>query len=63
MRPGTGRQRYVLQQYRDRGWRSVGGVRTTVSRGYLTRTVRAKGAMFWIWYPVDLATSPLVRVS
>jgi hypothetical protein len=64
VRPGTGRQRYVLQQYRDGGWRSVGGVRTTTSRGFLTRAVRAgKGAMFRIWYPVDRATSPLVRVS
>jgi hypothetical protein len=64
VRPGTGRQRYVLQQYRNGGWRSVGGVRTTTSRGFLTRTVRAgKGATFRIWYPVDRATSPLVRVS
>ena len=64
VRPGTGRQRYVLQQYRDGGWRGVGGIRTTTSRGFLTRTVRAgKGAKFRIWYPVDRATSPLVQVS
>ena len=64
VRPGTGRQRYVLQQYRDGGWRAVGGIRTTTSRGFLTRTVRAgKGAKFRIWYPVDRATSPLVQVS
>ena len=64
VRPGQGRQRYVLQQYRSGAWRAVGGVRTTSSGGFLTRTVRAgKGAKFRIWYPLDRVTSPLVRVS
>jgi hypothetical protein len=64
VRPGTGEQRYILQQFRNGAWRSVGGLRTTSSRGFLTRAVRAgKGAMFRIWYPADRATSPLLRLS
>jgi hypothetical protein len=64
VRPGTGKQRYILQQFRNGGWRSVGGLRTTSSRGFLTRAVRAgKGAKFRIWYPADRATSPLLRLS
>jgi hypothetical protein len=64
VRPGTGPQRYVLQQYRSGGWRSVGGVRTTSARGFLSRTVRAgQGAKFRLWYPGERETSPLIRVS
>ena len=63
VRPERGRQRYILQQFRNGNWRSVGGVRRTTSRGYLTRTVRAgRGAKFRIWYPADRLASPLLSV-
>ena len=39
VRPGNGRQRYILQQFRGGKWRTVGGARRTTARGYLTRTV------------------------
>ncbi len=63
VRPGKGPQRYILQEFRKGSWRSVGGVRRTTSRGYLTRTVRAgRGAKFRIWYPADKLASPLLSV-
>ena len=37
VRSGSGRQRYVLQQFWSGRWRSVGGVRQTDSRGFLSR--------------------------
>jgi hypothetical protein len=64
VRPEHGRQQYILQQFRNGGWRSVGGPRTTTARGFLTRTIRAgKGAKLRIWYPRDAVASPLLRVS
>jgi hypothetical protein len=64
VRPGSGRQRYILQQFRGGKWRSVGGARRTTARGYLTRTVRAgKGAKFRIWYPAYRLASPIVKIS
>jgi len=63
VRPDQGRQRYVLQQFRDGRWRSVGGPRTTTSRGFLFRTLRAgEGSKLRIWYPRDRIASPLLRV-
>ena len=63
VRPEEGRQRYVLQQFRDSGWRAVGGVRTTGSRGFLRRTLRAgQGAKLRIWYPRDRVASPLLVI-
>jgi hypothetical protein len=63
VRPEAGRQRYVLQQFWNGKWRSVGGVRSTSSRGFLTRTLTAaKGAKLRIWYPRDGLTSPLLLV-
>ena len=63
VRPEAGRQRYVLQQFRDGGWRSVDGIRTTTARGFLSRTVRAgRGAKLRIWYPRDAVASPLLLV-
>lgn len=63
VRPGNGAQRYILQQFRNGKWRTVGGARRTNSRGYLTRTVRAgRGATFRIWYPAEQLASPLLRV-
>jgi hypothetical protein len=64
VRPGTGGQRYVLQQFYAGAWRSVGGVRRASSRGYLTRTVQAgRGAIFRLWYPAGGHVSPQLRVS
>ena len=64
VRPEHGRQSYILQQFRNGGWRAVGGVRTTTSRGFLLRTVRAgKGSRLRLWYPRDRAASPLLSVA
>ena len=64
VRPGRGTQSYELQQFRYGGWRSVGGLQTTTSRGFLSRTVRAgAGAMFRLWYPAEGIASPVLRVS
>jgi hypothetical protein len=41
VRPGTGRQVYVLQQLRNGGWRTVNGAYRTTKRGFLYRYVRA----------------------
>ena len=63
VRPESGRQRYVLQQFRNGSWRAVGGVRMTTSRGFLQRTLRAgKGSKLRLWYPRDRVTSPLLQI-
>jgi hypothetical protein len=63
VRPEEGRQRYVLQQFREGKWRAVGGLRATTTRGFLSRTVRAgKGSKLRIWYPADAIASPLLSV-
>ncbi|MDX6438283.1 MAG: hypothetical protein QOF45_866 [Gaiellaceae bacterium] len=63
VRSGRGPQRYVLQQFRDGGWRSVGGLRQTSARGFLSRTVRAGyGTTFRLWQPSGGIASPLIRV-
>jgi Beta-galactosidase len=52
VRPGKGRQRYVLQRFSGGGWRAVGGAQTTSPRGYLERTVLAgRGTKLRLWYP------------
>ena len=59
IRPREGRERYILQQYRDGAWRSIGGLRTTSPQGFLQRTVRAwPGAQLRLWYPFDAIASP-----
>ena len=64
VRPGSGRQQYVLQELRNGGWRSVGGVYATTGRGFLSRTVRAgAGARFRLWYPAEWLASPVLRIS
>jgi hypothetical protein len=64
VRSGSGRQGYVLQQFRSGGWRSVGGLRQTSPRGFLSRSVRAGGgAIFRLWHPSGGVVSPLLRVS
>jgi hypothetical protein len=62
VRPGAGRQRYVLQTLTGGRWVGVGGTRLTDSRGYLSATVfAAKGAQLRLWYPAQgLASPPLV---
>jgi hypothetical protein len=63
VRPDEGRQRYILQQFRNGGWRALGGVRTTGSRGFLNPAVRAgKKAKLRLWYPRDRVASPLLQV-
>jgi hypothetical protein len=64
VRPESGAERYVLQQFRDGAWRAVGGLRTTTPRGFLYRTLRAgKGAKLRLWYPRDAVASPLLVVG
>ena len=64
VRSGKGSRRYVLQQFRDGGWRSVGGVATTTANGFLSRAVLAgKGATFRLWDPSGAVVSPPLRVS
>jgi hypothetical protein len=47
VRPGTGAQRYRLEQLRNGSWRTVGGTVRTTSAGSFTRVVRAgAGAQF-----------------
>ena len=63
VRPGEGRQRYALQARVGGRWVSLGGVRTTSGRGYLTRTVTArKGAKLRLWYPARRLASPTLVV-
>jgi hypothetical protein len=64
VRSGIGPQRYMLQQFWNGGWRSVGGVATTTANGFLSRTVQAgTGALFRLWDPSGEIVSPLIRVS
>ena len=59
VRPGDGRQRYVLQQWSGGRWASIGGVATTDGRGYLRRTVRVtKGAKLRLALPTGRIWSP-----
>jgi hypothetical protein len=63
VRPGHGKQRYVLQQFRGGRWHAVGEVRTTTARGVLSRTVRAgKGAKLRLLDLRSGATSPVLLV-
>ena len=59
VRPGKGRQQYVLQQLRGASWHGVGGVRSTSPRGYLERELRAgEGSKLRLWYPAERVASP-----
>jgi hypothetical protein len=59
VRPGTGRQRYVLQLRGANSWAPLGGVRLSSARGYFTRTVHAgKGSRIRLWYPARRVASP-----
>jgi hypothetical protein len=64
VRSGKGPRRYMLEQYWNGAWRSVGGVATTTANGFLSRTVRAgKGATFRLSDLSGELVSPLLRVS
>jgi hypothetical protein len=64
VRPGKGRQSFVLQQLRGGVWEDVGGPRLTSPRGFLSLTVRAaRGAKFRIQLPDDELVSPMLAVS
>jgi hypothetical protein len=64
VRPGEGRQRYVLQQFLDGRWTNIGRAATTDRRGYFRRTVRAaKGSQLRISYPAQRLTSFELNVS
>jgi hypothetical protein len=63
VRPGDGRQRYVLQQRVGSRWVAVGGTRVTDGAGYLVRTVPArKGSRLRVWYPTRRLASPTLTV-
>jgi hypothetical protein len=63
VRPGNGRQRYVLQRLTGGSWTAVGGSAATDSRGYLRRTVSApRGTKLRIWYPAGRLSSPTLVV-
>jgi hypothetical protein len=63
VRPGTGRQRYVLQQFRNGGWRTVNGAYLTTRRGFLYRYVRAgKGSKLRIVHTATRTVSPILVV-
>jgi hypothetical protein len=59
VRPGSGSQLYVLQTWRNGAWVGIGGLRSTSSRGFLTRTVTAaKRTQLRLWYPARRIASP-----
>ena len=62
VRPGSGAQRYVLQQRRGSVWTAIGGSQLTSANGSLTRTVTASpGVQLRLWYPARrLASPPLI---
>ena len=63
IRPGTGRQLYVLQQLRNGGWLTVNGVYRTTKRGFLYRYVRAdRGSKLRIVHTPTRTTSPILVV-
>jgi hypothetical protein len=63
VRPGKGRQRYVLEMERAGEWVPVGGTRLTSARGYFSRSVRAvKGTKLRLWYPARAIASPTLVV-
>jgi hypothetical protein len=52
VRPGSGRQSYVLQRLDGGRWTTVGGLQLTNAGGYLQRTVvAARGSRLRIWHP------------
>jgi hypothetical protein len=63
VRPGSGSQYYVLQSWNGGRWVGIGGTRTTTTRGYFLRTVKAeKGTFLRLWYPARRLASPSLVV-
>jgi Beta-galactosidase len=63
VRPGEGRQYYLLQQFRDGGWRTVNGAYRTTSGGYFYRYVRAgKGSKLRVVHTPTGTVSPILLV-
>ena len=63
IRPGEGRQHYLLQQYRDGDWRTVNGAYRTTPGGYFYRYVRAgKGSRLRVIHTPTGTVSPLLVV-
>ena len=64
VRPGEGRQRYVIQQLVNARWVNVGRAGTTDRRGYFRRTVRAaKGSQLRVSYPARRLSGSQLNVS
>ncbi|MGH3111061.1 MAG: family 1 glycosylhydrolase, partial [Gaiellaceae bacterium] len=64
VRPGEGRQRYVLQQLVNGRWVTVGRSARTDRRGYFRRTVRAaKGTQLRVFYSPRRLSSFQLSVS
>ncbi|MGH3065465.1 MAG: hypothetical protein ACRDOF_04105 [Gaiellaceae bacterium] len=63
IRPGTGRQRYALQQLVDGRWVTLGGYRMTSTAGYLMRRIAAsRGAKVRLWYAAGRVASPVLEI-
>ncbi len=63
VRPGDGRQRYVLQRWNGGRWIPVGGAMLTDRRGYLRRSVSAtKGSRLRLWDPARQSASAVLLV-
>ncbi|MGZ8740373.1 MAG: hypothetical protein ACXWZ8_07240 [Gaiellaceae bacterium] len=63
VRPGSGRQHYVLQQFRAGAWRTVNGAYRTTARGFLYRYVRAApGSELRIVHTPTGTVSPVLAV-
>ncbi|MDQ3067722.1 MAG: cellulase family glycosylhydrolase [Actinomycetota bacterium] len=63
VRPGDGRQFYVLQQFREGAWRTVNGAYRTTASGFLYRYVRAgKGSKLRIMHTPTRTISPVLTV-
>lgn len=64
VRPGDGRQRYVLQQRENGRWVDLGRSALTDRRGYFVRTVRAaKGTQLRVFYAPRRLSSAGLSVS
>ena len=63
VRPGNGRQYYVLQQFRQGRWHTVNGAYKTTVNGYLYRYVRAgKGSKLRLMHTPTRTYSPILVV-
>ncbi len=63
VRPGDGRQSYVLQRLTGGRWIAVGGTALTDRRGYLRRSVSAaKGSKLRLWDPARQSASAVLVV-